>query len=123
MVMPKRKLLERRLCMVLCSPNRMPLFICHDVADVRMLRLIEFTQTIVRAKTTRILASAIVQRSDIKIITGHRREYSLDPYFTGVLLATSSTKRKLSNIVSNAVREADNKGNRRMMDINEDVEL
>ena len=66
-----------------------------------ILRLIEFTQTTVRAKTTRILASANVQRSDIKIITGHKRESSLDPYITGELVATSSMKRKLSNIVSN----------------------
>ncbi|CAL4143234.1 unnamed protein product, partial [Meganyctiphanes norvegica] len=82
-----------------------------------------YTNHCVRAKTIRILASASVQRSDIKVITGHKRESSLDPYITVALVSTSSMKRKLSNIVSNAVREADNKGNRRMVDINKDEEL
>ena len=83
-----------------------------------------YTNHCVRATTTRILAAANVQRSDIKLVTGHKRESSLDPYITGALGATTSTKRKLSNIISNAVSKAG--GSKRkvnVVEIEDDQEL
>ena len=47
--------------------------------DAKLSRV--YTNHCVRATTTRILATASIQRSDIKIITGHKREASLDPYY------------------------------------------
>ena len=82
-----------------------------------------YTNHCVRATTTRILAAADVQRSDIKIVTGHKRESSLDPYITGALGATTSTKRKLSNILSDAVSVADKGAKRKIVEIDEDEEM
>ena len=82
-----------------------------------------YTNHCVRATTTRILAAADVQRSDIKMITGHKRESSLDPYITGALGATTSTKRKLSHILSDAVNVADTRAKMKIVEIAEDEEL
>ena len=87
--------------------------------DAKLSRV--YTNHCVRATTTRILATASIQRSDIKIITGHKREASLDPYITGALGATTATKRKLSNILSEAVATADSKS--RKIAISDDEEL
>lgn len=76
-----------------------------------------YTNHCIRATTTRILATANVQRSDIKIVTGHKSEASLEPYITGALGATTGTKRKLSNILSKAVSTASSRAKKMVVEV------